>query len=147
MYHIFLLIHSFLRWAVLFSLLYVIFSHLAGWFSKRVYSKADNLAQSIAKSLTEIQLLLGFVLYFVFSPITQIFFKNGLQGSHEIWFFGIYHIAMMFLAVVMLNIGSAVAKRAQTDAVKFKNIVIYFSVTLLLIILAIPWFRPLLRDF
>lgn len=147
MYEIFVFLHSVFRWLVLISLFYAIGSSIQGLVSKRVYTKADGLIRSLTTTISHTQLLIGFTLYFVFSPITQYFMKSGSGGNTEILFFGIYHIAMMLSAIVVMTIGGSIARRAVNDHAKFKTIAIYFSVALVLILLAIPWFRPFFRNF
>jgi hypothetical protein len=147
MYEIIVFFHSVFRWLVLISLLYTIGRSIHGLISKRTYTRADALARMLANTVGHIQLLIGFTLYFVLSPITQFFIKSGSGGNHEIWFFGIYHISMMFASIVIMTIGGSIAKRATIDYARFKTITTYFSIALLLILLAIPWFRPLFRNF
>ncbi|MBA4853090.1 hypothetical protein [Emticicia sp. BO119] len=147
MYEIFVFFHSIFRWLVLISLLYIIGSSIHGLISKRNYTRADSLTRALTTIISHTQLLIGFTLYFVLSPITGFFIKNGSEGNHEIWFFGIYHIALMFSSIVVMTIGGSITKRATTNYVRFKTISIYFSIALLLILAAIPWFRPFLRNF
>lgn len=147
MYSITIFFHSVFRWFVLLSLLYAIGSSLQGIISKRTYNKTDKLARVLANTMSHTQLLMGFTLYFGLSPITIYFMKNGAGGNYEINFFGIYHIAMMFGSITVMTIGGSVSKRAATDRKKFKTIAIYFSVALVLILMAIPWFRPFFRNF
>lgn len=147
MYEILVFFHSIFRWLVLISLLYSLSRSIHGLISKRIFNKADSLARLLAGTISHTQLLIGFTLYFVLSPITQFFMKSGSGGNHEIWFFGICHITLMFSAIVVMTIGGSIAKRAVTDHAKFKTITIYFSIALALILLAIPWFRPLFRNF
>lgn len=147
MYSTFLSIHSIFRWIVLLCLLYTFFTHIEGLLSKRSYSKTDNIVRNMAKGFTELQLLIGFVLYFLLSPTMQYFFKNGANGSDEALFFEIYHIAMMFVAVAVMSIGNGMVKKAATYHEKFKQTIAFFGIALLLILLAIPWFRPFLRGF
>ncbi|GAB3512483.1 hypothetical protein [Emticicia fontis] len=146
MYEIFVFLHSIFRWLVLISLLYAIGRSIQGLISKRTFSKADSLARTVATTISHTQLLIGFTLYFVLSPITQFFMKSGAGGNQEIWFFGIYHISMMFISIIVITIGGSIAKRAETDHARFKTILIYFSIALVLILLAIPWFRPFFRN-
>ncbi len=147
MYALFLALHSFFRWLVLISLLYTMLSSLQGLISKRPYNKRDNLARTLTGAIAHTQLLIGFTLYFLLSPVVKHFIQNGSGGEYQIWFFGLYHIALMFIAVVVMTIGGSLAKRAPTDRAKFKTTLIYFSVALALILLAIPWFRPYFRNF
>ena len=144
MYSTFLTLHSIFRWLVLISLLYAIITSIQGFLTKRHFSKKDATIRVVTGAISHTQLLIGFTLYFVLSPVTRHFMSSGSDGNHQIWFFGIYHIAMMFIAITVMTVGSSVSKRAKTDRAKFKNIMIYFSVALVLILLAIPWFRPLL---
>ena len=147
MYTTFLAFHSVFRWLVLISLLAAIIVNAQGYVRHRIYSRTDRLTRVIVGAISHTQLLIGFTLYFVLSPVTQSFLKNGANGNTQVLFFGLYHIAMMFLAVVVVTIGGSVAKRAETDRGKFKSTTIYFAVALCLILLAIPWFRPYLRGF
>ncbi|QHT71381.1 DUF2871 family protein [Rhodocytophaga rosea] len=144
-YTLFLTIHSILRWLVLSSIVYATISALQGLVSKRMYSKSDSIIRSLATTLTHTQLLLGFVLYFILSPITGQFMKGNANGNEQMWFFGAYHIALMFIAVGVMTTGGSKAKRATTDRDKFRFTAISFGISLLLILLAIPWFRPFFR--
>ncbi|MCU0392546.1 MAG: hypothetical protein MUE81_15650 [Thermoflexibacter sp.] len=147
MYATFLFIHSIIRWFALLGLFFTLATHLQGLLSKRSYNHSDHIIRNIGKGLTELQLLIGFVLYFLLSPTVQSFFRSGISSGDEGLFFGIYHIVMMFVAVAVLSVGNGMTKKAQTDREKFKKTLIFFSVALLLILAAIPWFRPLLRNF
>jgi hypothetical protein len=50
----------------------------------------------------------------------------------------------MTVAVVLITIGSAMAKRQQTDHGKFKTMALWFLLGLIVILIAIPWpFSPL----
>lgn len=147
MYSTFLALHSVFRWLVLISMLYAIVTSTQGFLMKRPFSKKDAMIRTVAGAITHTQLLIGFILYFVLSPVTQHFMASGADGNHQLWFFGIYHIAMMFIAVMVMTIGSSISKRAKSDKAKFKNIMVYFTVALILILLAIPWFRPVFRNF
>ncbi|MBV6644518.1 MAG: hypothetical protein KI790_03665 [Cyclobacteriaceae bacterium] len=146
-YSFFLATHSTFRWLVLASITLSIALSVQGLISKRSYSSIDNLSRIIAGAITHTQLLIGFIFYFVISPITRSFMSNGSGGNDQITFFGIYHILMMTTAIVVMTIGSSKAKRIENSELKFKTITMWFSISLLLILLAIPWFRPFLRTF
>lgn len=145
MYPHLLATHSWLRWLVLLSILYAIFTAWQGMRSGRSYSKSDNLARVLAASFSHLQLLIGFGLYFV-SPIVKIFFADtskALQNG-QLFFFGILHLILMLIAIIILTIGSSLSKKAETNQKKFHTIIIYFSIALLIILLAVPWpFSPL----
>ena len=154
MYNTLLAIHSLFRWLVLVSLLFAIFRGYQGWLSKKVFSGFDNSVRHWTATIAHVQLIVGLWLYFV-SPVIDYFlhyYKNAVKQS-EIRFFGMEHNIMMLLAIVLITIGSAKAKRKKTDLEKFKTIAIWFTIALLIILVSIPWpfsslaSRPYYRGF
>ncbi|CCH55116.1 hypothetical protein BN8_04351 [Fibrisoma limi BUZ 3] len=145
MYNILLPVHSYLRWLVLLTLIGTLLAALHGWLTNRPYSKVDGALRSAATSIAHLQLLIGFVLYFK-SPITSYFRANfsAVAGSLEFSFFGLIHISLMLLAVVVLTLGSSFGRRAETALAKHRTVALYFLAALIVILIAIPWpFSPL----
>ena len=146
MYHILLSIHSLVRWLVLATLIYAIVTAYKGWFSNKAFTKFDNNVRHITATVAHIQLTFGIWLYFV-SPISNYFMQNPQQSLklREIRFFGMEHGFMMIIAITVISIGSAKAKRKSIDKEKFKTIAIWFTIGLLIILSSIPWqFSPLI---
>jgi len=145
MYNILLSLHSIVRWLVLISLLIAIYKAYSGWSSNRSFSKSDNMMRIMAASFVHLQLLLGIWLYFV-SPIVNHFLHHFSEAvsEREVRFFGMEHVFMMLVAVVVITIGSSKAKKKTTDIEKFKTMAIWFSIGLFIILVSIPWpFYPL----
>lgn len=145
MYPHLLATHSWLRWLVLIGILYVIFAAWQGIRSGRNYGKTDNLARVLVASFSHLQLLLGFGLYFI-SPTVKIFFADASQAfkNSQLFFFGILHLSIMLIAIIILTIGSSLSKKADSDQQKFRIIIRYFLIALIIILLAVPWpFSPL----
>lgn len=143
--HPLLVVHSFLRWLVLVSLLYATINAFVKWRSGAPHKKGDNLARVLAVIISHAQLVVGVSLYFT-SPIVSYFWQNFSNAVHErqVRFFGMEHVVVMIAAVTVLTIGSAKAKRKTTDAQKHKAVYVWFTVALLLILSSIPWaFSPL----
>lgn len=140
-----LICHSFIRWLVLVSLIYSIYRAYKGYSSKLSFTKKDELVRHWTATIAHIQLIFGILIY-VQSPITRYLwsnFKEGIQNKDTI-FFGLIHIVLMLIAIVLITIGSALAKRKLSDASKFKTILVWFSIALIIIFIAIPWpFSPL----
>ena len=88
--------------------------------------------------MAHIQLVLGMTL-FVRNPVADRF--------------RIIHMAGMVIAVTVITIGSALAKRRAQDADKFATMFRWFLLGLVIILLFIPWpfsplaQRPLFRNF
>ena len=137
--------HSFVRWLVLVSLIYSIYIAYKGYSSRLSFTKKDNLVRHWTATISHIQLLFGILVY-VQSPIVKYFWRNfndGIQNL-ETAFFGLIHVLLMLTAVVIITIGSALAKRRLSDEQKFKTMLIWFSIALIIIFIAIPWpFSPL----
>ncbi|AEW02150.1 hypothetical protein A4D02_34295 [Niastella koreensis] len=144
MYQSLLILHSLVRWLVLISLLVAIVRAYRGWLGHRRFLKADNTARVVAATSAHVQLVIGITLYFI-SPVVRYFLNYFKAAVHqrEIRFFGMEHITMMLIAIVLLTIGSAKTKRKTTDQQKFKTMAIWFTIALLIIFLSIPWhFSP-----
>ncbi|WP_027379342.1 hypothetical protein [Chryseobacterium daeguense] len=145
MYQTFTFLHSTFRWLVLLSLVYSIFRACRGYFLHKQFSKTDNSVRHWTATIAHIQLILGIVLY-TQSPIIKYFWKNFNEAkeSFDLIFFGLIHISLMLFSIILITIGSAVSKRKSTDNEKFKVMLIWFTVALLIIFIAIPWpFSPL----
>jgi len=140
-----LIIHSWLRWLVLATL---ILSLYRSWCGKRgglPYTKTDHILRLSTATVAHLQLIAGIVLYFI-SPITDYFMHHFSEAVHErqIRFFGMEHSLVMLLAITVLTIGSAKAKRKKTDAEKHRTVAVWYTIALLLILSSIPWaFSPL----
>lgn len=144
MYQTLLFYHNIFRWLALLSLLYAIIRACRGYTSQSAFSKADNRTRHWTATIAHVQLTLGILLYFQ-SPVIKYFlthFNDSLSNA-DISFFGLIHSSLMLLSVITVTIGSAKAKRERTDKQKFKTILLWFSIALLIIFIAIPWpFSP-----
>lgn len=144
MYSSLLFFHSLCRWLVLASLLYAIARACRGYVSNGIFTKTDNTARHVAENIAKVQLMLGFILYFT-SPVIKYFFSSFREATQntELTFFGIAHILCMVVSVFVIAIGSASVTRKATDREKFRTMLIWFSIALLIICIAIPWpFSP-----
>lgn len=152
MHPILLVFYSLFRWVVVGSLLYAIFRAFRGYTARLAFTTTDNSVRHWTATCLHIQLMLGFTLYFL-SPLISAFRQQGIQAGGQLVFFGLAHSGLMLLSVVLITVGSAMAKRQPADRAKFRTMLIWFSVGLLLIFLAIPWpfspfaNRPYIRTF
>lgn len=145
MYQTITFLHSTFRWLVLLSLLYSIFRAYKGYFSDKEFSKTDNSVRHWTATIAHIQLVLGITLYSQ-SPIIKYFWTHFSEAkeSFDLLFFGLIHISLMLFSIILITIGSSISKRKPTDKEKFKTMLIYFTIALLIIFIAIPWpFSPL----
>ncbi len=154
MYDSLLNIHSLFRWLVVLSLLLSIGLALRGYTTQSTFSSTANRIRHWTATIGHIQFIIGILLYLK-SPVAQYLYTNFSDAidNWQIVFFSIIHSLVMLIAVVVLTLGSALAKRKPTDRAKYKTILIWYTVAFLLIFIAIPWpfsplaERPLLRSF
>jgi hypothetical protein len=145
MYQTLTFYHSIVRWLVLVSLVYAIFTAYKGYATKKNFTKTDNAIRHWTATIAHMQLVIGIILY-AQSPIIKYFWAHLADATKmlDTTFFGLIHIALMLTAIVCITVGSALAKRKKTDTEKFKTMLVWFSVSLLIIFIAIPWpFSPL----
>ncbi len=146
MYSYLLTLHSWVRWLLLFSLLASIIVSYTGWKQKRIFSKTVDLLRHNTATIAHIQLILGLSLYFI-SPVVDYFLRNFEDAIHlrEIRFFGMEHITVMFVAIIILSTGSLKAKRKKIDSEKFRTMFVWYLISFVLILSSIPWaFSPLI---
>lgn len=153
MYPTLILLHSIFRWLVLFGLVYAIFIAFSGYSKNLSFTKRSDSIRHWTATIAHIQLMIGFTLY-TQSPLVKYYFTNAKTFDlSEISFFSIIHGSLMLIAIIVITIGSALAKRKVADRDKFKTIAIYYTIALLIIFIAIPWpfspfsQRPLIRLF
>ncbi|MEO3405507.1 hypothetical protein AAFN85_16470 [Mucilaginibacter sp. CAU 1740] len=154
MYPTILIIHSLVRWLVLIGLLISITRAYRGWLFERMFTSQDNGVRHWTATIAHIQLVLGLWLYSI-SPLIDYFLHRYSQAVSQrgIRFFGMEHSVMMVLAIIVISIGSAKAKRKIDDRGKFKTMAIWYTIGLLIILANIPWpfspltSRPYLRHF
>ena len=146
MYPIVLGFHNFVRWVALVLAIVATVGAFSGWFGKRQWSERDRKIGSFFGISMDIQLLLGLVLYLVYSPITRQALSNfgAAMGVPDLRFFGMEHVLFMVLAVVSAHLGSILARRAPESKAKFQRAAIFFGLSLLFMLLGMPWMRPLI---
>ena len=87
-----------------------------------------------------IQVILGFISY-TQSPHTVTAMSNfgAAMKDSLLRLFAVEHPLMMIIGAVLITIGYTKAKKAVDVKVKYKKVLIYYSIGLLLILSRIPW--------
>ncbi|MEO0043546.1 MAG: hypothetical protein RL329_2994 [Bacteroidota bacterium] len=141
MYSILLLIHSWLRWAVLIAAAIALFRSFTGWQKKLPFTDADKRMNAIFMGFLHLQLVLGLILYFV-SPLTAGFMQNmgTAMKDKNLRFWGLEHQTGIIIGIVVAQIGSIKAKKQGSHKTAF----IWFAIAIGLILMSIPFAsRPL----
>ncbi len=146
MYPILLAVHNVVRWVALILAILAVVRAFLGWFGKREWTDRDRKIGIFYTSSLDIQLLLGLMLYFLFSPITTSALRDfGAAMTNDIQrFFGLEHALYMVVAVILAHVGNALSKRGEDPVRKHRMAAIWFSLSLVLILIGMPWMRPLI---
>lgn len=134
-YKILLTTHSVVRWLLLISMVLSIVISLIGWINKKGLSNRDLKVNTFAMSFAHLQVIFGLVLYFI-TP--QISFSGFSLSDPVIRYYTINHSLIMILAVIVLTVGSIRAKRAADKLSAATTSLVWYLVSLGLIISAIP---------
>jgi len=146
MYPLVLGIHNIVRWIVVILGAAALAQAYRGWLGKVPWSESVRKVQVAFSAAADTQILLGLILYFGLSHIVQNALENfgAAMGNAETRFFALEHTAYMLLAVVFIHIGTARSKKAAEELQKYRQAAIWFTLALLLVLLGMPWGRPLL---
>lgn len=141
MYDLTLTLHSILRWVVLIAGVIAVIQALRGWRGSRPWTAGDDRIGMIYTMSLDIQVLLGLLLFFVLSPITrQALTSMGSAMQNEVTrFFLVEHFPVMLIAVIVAHLGRSRARKASDDNGKHRLSFIFYAISLVLILLAIPW--------
>ena len=107
MYSLALSLHSIVRWLVVIIGVIAVVRAFIGWFGGRQWQQLDDRLGLGLTTTLDINLLLGLLLYFFWSPITTGALKDfgAAMGNSSVRFFAVEHIFVMILAVVLAHIG------------------------------------------
>ncbi|MCK5315018.1 MAG: hypothetical protein KAJ53_07835 [Anaerolineales bacterium] len=149
MYQIVLAIHNTVRWVILIAGAIAVIRAYMGWFGKRDWTETDRKIGLLFTISIDVQLLLGLLLFIFLSPITKAAFSafGDVMSDAGLRFFTLEHTFYMLLAVVFAHLGSILPKKVEDVVAKHRRAAIWFTLALLIILLGMPWMRPLFPSF
>lgn len=136
MYDIIQHAHSGLRWVVLALILVAIFNAFNKWQNKGAWTPGDAAIYKYALLALHFQVLLGIIVYLI-SP--KVIFAGSAMKDPIARFFLVEHLSIMLVAAILITIGQVRGKKKAEDVSKFKNLAIYYTIGLILILVGIPW--------
>jgi uncharacterized membrane protein YozB (DUF420 family) len=148
MYNFFLILHSWNRWLVIIFAIVAIYQAIRGWQGNKNFLQQDSLVGGIFIGVLHLQVLIGLILYFVLSPVTQAAFEDfgAAMRNAELRFWAVEHSTGMIIAAVIAQVGRILSKKAPTDRQKHKRAFIYYTIAFVLILITMPYLiRPFFR--
>jgi hypothetical protein len=112
--------------------------------TRRAWTRTSRVSSVAYVIVMDVQLVIGLILY-ALSPLvrTGLADLGAAMADSTIRFFVVEHLLLMVLAVAAAHVGSVTIRRAATDRAKYARATTWFSVSFVLVLLAIPWWRPL----
>jgi hypothetical protein len=136
MYNIILNAHSGWAFVVLITLVIASVNSLIGYTSKRDFSPNDKRLALFGLIATHVQVLFGIILYFV-SPLG--FHSVGEMGNATLRLTSMEHPLTNIIAITLITIGWSKHKKLVDSTSKFKTIMVFYAIGLLLLLSRIPW--------
>jgi len=139
---IILLLHSLLRWIILVLLLTMIVRTGSGMRSGRPFSAQDRRLGLFLTIASHTTLVIGLVLWLfgsfglalIRNPGMAVVTKNTMMR-----FYVMEHNLMMLIAIILITIAGAAAKKSIPDAAKFRRAFWLYLIALVIILVMIPW--------
>lgn len=142
LYLVLLTLHNLTRWLVLLTGVWALLVSLRGVGSARAFTTADRRPVALFAGSVHLQVVLGLLLFGLLGTTAGRAFSDAPRASFQ-W----EHIGLGLVAAVFATLASALSKRARSSQAGFRAAALWSGLALAVILLGIPWWRPLLRLF
>ena len=150
-YEVALILHSWVRWAVVIFAFVVTNAGFRGFRDGNAWTPVDEKRQIALLAFADLQLVVGALLYLLWSPLARAFVSDPghFIHDHTIRFFGLEHPFMMLVAIVLLHVGRSRSKKVEGPR-RHRVVAIFGALAVFAMITSVPWpglrhGRPLLR--
>jgi len=126
--------HSWLRYFILIALVVLIVKSLLGLQGKKPFTKLDDKISLYTFIFTHLQLLVGLILYFIGKRVQ---FGPYTMSDPATRYFTVEHAFTMLIVVALITVGRISMKKLPTPEAKFKRLLIFNSVALVLIVVVV----------
>lgn len=143
-------VHSILRLTLTVLSLWLFVRGLRGWLGERGPSQTSKLLLLFATIVADLQLILGLLLYFAWSPTaSQARADMGAaMKDPTLRYWAVEHGSAMLLVVLCVHAGKVFAGKSTGDSSRCRRIALWFGIVLALILLMSPWpFSSIVRPF
>jgi hypothetical protein len=137
-------LHNLLRAVIVVLAVLTLVKAAQGLGGARPYAPTRRVGVMFMVSL-HVQLVLGLAV-FLLSPLVEAAMSDmrTAMADRAVRFFIAEHPTLMVAAVIVQTIGSIVAKNAADDRAKHRKLLVFTAITVVLLLVGIPWQRPLL---
>ena len=134
--------HRTLIWVILPLGLFVIYRFVAGWLLRKEKNPLDEKIAATYVLFLHLQFVIGVILYFFLSPLTTALSSEWIK-SPIYRFYNLEHPLLMFLGIAIAQWGRSVSKRAKNAHKGFRIGAIAYILSMILLLVGIPWNKVL----
>jgi hypothetical protein len=140
MYDFVLMLHSYWAYFVLIMLVVAVVNAVIGLTGNKEYNAKAFRISLFTLIVSHIQFVLGLVLYFV-SPRFGEWAERGMaiMGESSLRLYLVEHPLINIIAVTLITIGYSKHKKKEGSSAKFKTILVFYAIGLVLLLSRIPW--------
>lgn len=131
-------LHSGVAYLLLAALVISIIYTLIAYLNKKPFTEGIRKFALVGLIATHLQAVFGLILYFV-SPLGLASLSAEAMKNADMRLYVVEHPLTMIIAVALITIGYSKAKKLKEDNARFKKILIFYTLGLVLILLRIPW--------
>lgn len=131
-------LHSYLAYLLLAALVFSIIYVAIQFVGKKSFTEKVRKVALIGFIATHLQLLIGLVLYLI-SPVGLSNFSGEAMSESLSRLYILEHPLTMLIAIVLVSVGYIKAKKPGDDARRFRTIIIFYGLGLILMLSRIPW--------
>lgn len=142
LYVILLTLHNLNRWLVLLFGVWSVVQNMSGLSGNRPFTPAERRPLPMFMGTLHLQVVLGLMLFAAMGMQKVPVFASAPRSSFQ-W----EHLGLGILAALFGTLASVQSRKAPTDQAKYRAVVLWAGLALLLMLLGMPWFRPLFRFF
>jgi hypothetical protein len=128
--------HSGWAYLALLLLVFAVVNSILGMSSRKEFTAKDKKIALFGLIGTHIQLVVGFILYFV-SPLGMASLGNMSDAAVRLT--SLEHPLINIIAILLITIGWSKHKKATTSIAKFRSIAVFYGLGLVLILIRLPW--------
>lgn len=131
-------LHSFIGFMTLTLFSFAIIFNLISWLGKKPFTNVNKIITLVGMVSVHTQVLIGLILYFL-SPLGLSNFSGVAMKDAQSRLYILEHPLIMIIAFVLVTVGYSKAKKLTDDNAKYKAIITFFFISLILILSRIPW--------
>ena len=135
------MLHSGWAYIALLVLIVAVVNAAMGFFSDKEFKEKDLRIPLFTLIVFHLQLIIGLIGYYTsnYYDTMRSVGMGEVMKQPELRLMLVEHPIMMILAIILITMGFSKHKKQLTDKGRFKTILLFYGIALLLVLSRIPW--------